>query len=188
MAKCYNCGCEIAEGDKTRLCDNCKRVMLPFIKLMDASTSSAVRRLIANERNLRNHGVTDDGMEYLLRVCELRDKKKNEERAAREAKRAAEAVREPEPEVRNYSEVELPIDEPLDLISKPYGSVLPAAELILIISGVGLVAWCVYTFVIENSISFTSLIGAVASISAAYVADVLRKTKKDLDEIKKRFI
>lgn len=59
MSKCYNCGCDIDPEDKTRLCDKCKRIILPFVKFMDASTSSAVRRLIQNERNLRNAGVTD---------------------------------------------------------------------------------------------------------------------------------
>ena len=61
MAKCYNCGTEIPADDKLRLCDRCKSVLLPFIKFTDASTSSAVRRLIANERNLRARGVTDNG-------------------------------------------------------------------------------------------------------------------------------
>lgn len=69
MSKCYNCGCDIDPEDKTRLCDKCKRIILPFVKFMDASTSSAVRRLIQNERNLRNAGVTDGGMEYLLKIC-----------------------------------------------------------------------------------------------------------------------
>ena len=57
MSKCYNCGCDIDPEDKTRLCDKCKRIILPFVKFMDASTSSAVRRLIQNERNLRNAGA-----------------------------------------------------------------------------------------------------------------------------------
>ena len=41
MPKCYNCGCDIPADDKTRLCDNCKKIILPFIKFMDASTSFA---------------------------------------------------------------------------------------------------------------------------------------------------
>ena len=79
MARCYNCGCDISEEDRTKLCDECKKILLPFVKFMDASTSSAVRRLISNETNLRNAGVTDSGMEYLLRICELHDKSKAEE-------------------------------------------------------------------------------------------------------------
>ena len=74
MAHCYNCGCDISEEDRTRLCDDCKKIILPFVKFMDASSSSAVRRLISNEENLRNAGVTDGGMEYLLRLCELHDR------------------------------------------------------------------------------------------------------------------
>ena len=91
MSKCYNCGCDIDPEDKTRLCDKCKKIILPFVKFMDASTSSAVRRLIQNERNLRNAGVTDGGMEYLLKICEIHDKKKLREKEEREAKKAAEA-------------------------------------------------------------------------------------------------
>ena len=78
MAHCYNCGTDMSDEDRTRLCDDCKKIILPFIKFMDASTSSAVRRLVSNEENLRNAGVTDGGMEYLLRICELHDKSKAE--------------------------------------------------------------------------------------------------------------
>ena len=79
MPKCYNCGAEITADDKLRLCDKCKSVLLPFIKFTDASTSSAVRRLITNERNLRARGVTDNGMDYLMRICEAHDREKAEE-------------------------------------------------------------------------------------------------------------
>ena len=89
MPKCYNCGCDIPSGDKTRLCDSCKKFMLPFIKFMDASTSSSTRRLLSNEKNLRNAGVTDKGMEYLLKICELHDRQKLREREEREAAKAA---------------------------------------------------------------------------------------------------
>ena len=30
MAKCYNCGVEIPDSDKTKLCDRCKKILLPF--------------------------------------------------------------------------------------------------------------------------------------------------------------
>ena len=78
--------------DKSRLCDNCKKIMLPFLKLVDASTSSAVRRLIQNEQNLRNMGITDSGMEYMLKFCELHDKKKLREREEKENKKAADEI------------------------------------------------------------------------------------------------
>ena len=77
MARCYNCGCDIPDDDKMRLCDECKGLLLPFIKMVNASSSSGVRRLVSNEDNLRTAGVTDGGMEYLLRLCELHDKSNN---------------------------------------------------------------------------------------------------------------
>ena len=99
MAHCANCGCEIPSEDRTRLCDSCKRILLPFVKFMDASTSAAVPRLIRNEKNLRNAGATDSGMEYVLRLCELHDRKRQAERDARETPPAPETppVREPAP-------------------------------------------------------------------------------------------
>ena len=75
MARCANCGREIPDEDKTRLCDECKRVILPFIKFMEGSDTPAVKRLLSNERNLRSAGVTDTGMDYLYRICTLHDKK-----------------------------------------------------------------------------------------------------------------
>ena len=75
MARCANCGREIPEEDKTRLCEDCKRIILPFIKFMDGSDTPAVKRLLSNEPNLRVAGVTDSGMDYLYRICELRDRK-----------------------------------------------------------------------------------------------------------------
>lgn len=75
MASCANCGREIPDEDKTRLCDDCKRVILPFIKFMEGSDTPAVKRLLSNERNLRSAGVTDSGMDYLYRICSLHDRK-----------------------------------------------------------------------------------------------------------------
>lgn len=75
MARCANCGREIPGDDKTRLCEDCKRVILPFIKFMDVSDTPAVKRLLSNEKNLRDAGVTDSGMDYLYRICELHDRK-----------------------------------------------------------------------------------------------------------------
>ena len=152
MSKCYNCGCDIDPEDKTRLCDKCKRIILPFVKFMDASTSSAVRRLIQNERNLRNAGVTDGGME-------------------------AEAATHEE---EGYSEVELPMDEPLDLIHKPYGSFLPAAEAVFILAGAALLAFTVYSCIAEKNFSIPSLCGAIASFAGAYLSDCARRMIHDL--------
>lgn len=188
MANCYNCGCDIDDGDKTRLCDNCKKIILPFVKFMDASTSSAVRRLVSNEQNLRNVGVTDGGMEYLLKICEIHDKKKLREREEREASKSAELAAEQEKnESKDYSEVELPMDAPLNLIRESYGTYLPAAEIILIIAGAALLVWSVYAVISKNSIDAPALAGGFASLAGAYGVDVLRKIKKDLSEIKKRF-
>lgn len=188
MAKCYNCGCEIDAEDKTRLCDKCKKIMLPFVKFMDASTSSAVRRLVSNEKNLRNAGVTDDGMEYLLRICEIHDKKKMREREEREAKKAAESAVHTEPtSERDYSEIELPMDEPLNLIREQYGTFLPAAEMVLIVAGAALLGRSVYNCIANKTFDVASLASAFASLAGAYGVDVLRKIKLDLDELKKRF-
>ncbi len=186
MSKCYNCGCDIDPEDKTRLCDKCKKIILPFVKFMDASTSSAVRRLIQNERNLRNAGVTDGGMEYLLKICEIHDKKKLREKEEREAKKAAEAESVTHEE-EGYSEVELPMDEPLDLIHKPYGSFLPAAEAVFILAGAALLVFTVYGSVANGNFSIPSLCGAIASFAGAYLSDCARRMIHDLDEIKKRF-
>ena len=176
MSKCYNCGCDIDPEDKTRLCDKCKRIILPFVKFMDASTSSAVRRLIQNERNLR----------YLLKICEIHDKKKLREKEEREAKKAVEAEAATHEE-EGYSEVELPMDEPLDLIHKPYGSFLPAAEAVFILAGAALLAFTVYSCIAEKNFSIPSLCGAIASFAGAYLSDCARRMIHDLDEIKKRF-
>lgn len=188
MAKCYNCGCEIDSEDKTRLCDKCKRIMLPFVKFMDASTSSAVRRLVSNEKNLKNAGVTDDGMEYLLRICEIHDKKKLREREEREAKKASDSVVQEETvEEKDYSEVELPMDAPLNLIKEQYGTFLPAAEIVLIAAGAALLIWSVYRCIADKTFDVSTLAASFASLAGAYGVDVLRKIKSDIDEIKKRF-
>lgn len=190
MAKCYNCGREIPDNDKTRLCDGCKKFMLPFVKLVDVSTSSAVRRLVANERNLRAVGVTDSGMDYLLRICTVHDKKKmaeKEERLAKETVRAEE--NKPSEEAKNSGlyDVELPMDEPLNLNREKYGSYLPAASIALLAAGVFLTSWAVYLCFAEKTVSVAPLAGGIASIAGAYVANVLRKTLSDLSEIKKMF-
>lgn len=190
VAKCCNCGIEIPDSDKTRLCDRCKKILLPFVKFMDASTSSAVRRLISNERNLRNAGVTDSGMDYLFKVCELHDQKKIQAQKEREAARqqtVQEVKQEEVPRQETYSETELPLDEPLDLIRKPYGAFLTAIEVVLVVAGIALIAWFVYALVSAKEVEIVSLVSAVVSFAAAYVADIARKLLADLSEIKKRF-
>ena len=91
MARCANCGREIPEEDKTRLCEDCKRIILPFIKFMDGSDTPAVKRLLSNEPNLRVAGVTDSGMDYLYRICELRDRKAEIARESKEKSSTAAA-------------------------------------------------------------------------------------------------
>lgn len=186
MSKCYNCGCEMESEDKSRLCDNCKKIMLPFLKLVDASTSSAVRRLIQNEQNLRNMGITDSGMEYMLKFCELHDKKKLREREEKENKKAADAAETIQNE-SNYSEMELPEDEPLNFVKKQYGTFLPAAEAVLAAAAAALLAVTVYKYAVDQNLDVTSLAGAIASCAGAYVSDCVRKTLHDFNEIKKKF-
>lgn len=190
MPRCYNCGCDIPANDKTRLCDKCKKIILPFIKFMDASTSSAVRRLVSNEKNLRNAGVTDGGMEYLLRICELHDRKKVREREEREAAKAA-AQRAAEPEITaddfadtGYTELELPMDEPLDLRREPYGRFLAVVQYALILIGA---AALVLEIVLAETISISVILCSVGLILAAYAVSVFRPLLHDLEEIKKRF-
>lgn len=158
---------------------------------MDASTSSAVRRLVSNERNLRNAGVTDSGMDYLLRICELHDKQKAQEKKAREeaqSAQTAEPVQEPvKQEEVGYTEEELPLDEPLHLRRKPYGGMLLLAEVILILAGFGLIGLGVYEYVTLAKLNLIALVAAVAAFFSAYVADVVRKMLSDLAEIKKHF-
>lgn len=189
MPRCYNCGCDIPSNDKTRLCDKCKKIILPFIKFMDASTSSAVRRLVSNEKNLRNAGVTDGGMEYLLRICELHDRQKIQEREAREAARAAEK-RATEPDnnskepLDTYTELELPMDEPLDLHRKPYGRFLPVVQYALLILGA---AAFILEIVLGETISIPVILCSVGLLVASYAVSVCRPLLHDLEELKKRF-
>lgn len=193
MAKCYNCGIEIPADDKTRLCDRCKGILLPFVKLTDASTSSAVRRLISNERNLRNAGVTDSGMEYLLRICELRDKKKMQEKAEREAARNAKAQTPPQPqpvpveEDDGYMEVELPMDEPLALHREPYGKLLGLCAFLLILCGAGLIAYFAVQWILHDALEIPCAIAAIACFAASGIVSPLKKLIHDMDEIKTRF-
>lgn len=199
MAYCYNCGAAIPGGDKMKLCERCKRILLPFIKFMDASTSSAVRRLVSNERNLRNAGVTDSGMEYLLRLCELHDQKRIREREEREAMRAAEQqivqpqqpVQEMPTEVHHVeeelSQIEIPEDEPLCYCEKPYGKGLSFMQVLLALVGVGLVAWFAVGLFVFEAYEVGSLIGAVGAFAGVYVTGVAKKLHHDLHELKKRF-
>lgn len=195
MAKCCNCGTEIPSDDKIRLCDRCKGILLPFVKLTDASTSSAVRRLIGNERNLRSAGVTDSGMEYLLRICELHDKKKMQERAEREAARAAKAQTPPSPPPaqsipdrdEGYMEIELPMDEPLELHREPYGKLLGLCSVLLILCGVVLTAYFAVQWILNGTAELPWIVAAIACFAASGICAPLRKVIHDLDEIKKRF-
>lgn len=214
MARCYNCGCDISEDDKTRLCDDCKKILLPFVKFMDASTSSAVRRLVSNEENLRNAGVTDSGMDYLLRICELHDKSKTEEISENNVVEDEKAelpdemntsgnIREifaetdditqnPHKTAENDSnaqctDIEVPLDKPLKLIRKEYGQYLPAAEIVLGIIAALLVVWFFVDMIAWSRIDFAAIAGALASGVAIYAADVLRKMIHDVEELKKHF-
>ena len=190
MPKCYNCGCDIPSDDKTRLCGDCKKFMLPFIKFMDASTSSSTRRLLSNEKNLRNAGVTDKGMEYLLKICELHDRQKLREREEREAAKAA-AARDAEPgklaeelfPQDNYAEIELPADEPLDLYREPYGGFLTAAMCALILLG----AAALILEIVIGDMSIPVLLCSVGLMTGGYALHVVKKLLHDLEEIKKRF-
>lgn len=197
MAYCYNCGVEIPGGDKMKLCERCKKILLPFIKFMDASTSSAVRRLVSNERNLRNAGVTDNGMEYLLRLCELHDQKRIREREERDAMRAAEqSVRAQEikeipqetvqPEEK-FAEIEIPEDEPLVYCEKPYGNHLGLMQVLLALVGIGLIVWFVVGIFVFKAYEIGSVIGAVGAFVGSYAVGVAKKLHHDLHELKKRF-
>ena len=199
MARCYNCGCDIPEDDKTRLCDECKKVLLPFVKFMDASTSSAVRRLVSNETNLRNAGVTDSGMEYLLRICELHDRKKAESEAVEEIPEEGNVEEElfgetaaPAEEVRpetpaQYTDIEIPLDKPLKLIRKTYGQYLAAAELVLGLIAVALIAWFLVDLIAWHKVDFTAVASAIASGVGVYIADCVRRMIYDVEEVKKHF-
>ena len=197
MAYCYNCGIEIPDGDKMKLCERCKKILLPFIKFMDASTSSAVRRLVSNERNLRNAGVTDSGMEYLLRLCELHDQKRIREREEREATRMAEAQMRQEhrsevpvseePALEKFAEAEIIPEEPLDYCKKPYGRGLTFAQVVLALCGIGLAAWFTLLLIVYDTLEFASVIGAIASIVGACLVGVIKKLYHDLHELKKKF-
>ncbi len=193
MAHCYNCGCEMDSGDKTRLCEKCKKIMLPFVKFTDASTSSAVRQLIFNEKNLRNMGLTDSGMDYLLRICEIRDKKRQEERQNREMERRAEEEKAAEMQAEkavleaapSYTEFELPMDEPLSFIPTPYGKYIAIAEIVTAVSAAVSAGYFIYSCITSN-ISLISLAAAVGLSASTYTADVAKKLTHDINEVKKR--
>ncbi len=180
-------------GDKTRLCEKCKKIMLPFVKFTDASTSSAVRQLIFNEKNLRKAGLTDSGMDYLLRICEIRDKKRLEERQNREMERRAEEEKAAEMQAEKavldaapaYTEFELPMDEPLDFIQKPYGKYIFIAEIAAAVSAVVSAGYFIYSCAAGN-VSFFSLAVTAGLSASAYTADVARKLTHDINEVKKR--
>ena len=197
MAYCYNCKTEISDDDKTKLCDKCKRIILPFIKFMDASTSSAVRRLVSNERHLRNAGVTDSGMEYLFKMCELHDKKKFKERDEKNAARAAAASLEAQAEkeradeearnYRDYSEVELPLDEPMHLNRASYGTHLATAQIVTLISAVALIVWFIIELAMYKTVNVAAVIASIPAFASAYAIGTVKKMLYDLSEIKKRF-
>ena len=193
MAKCYNCGTEIPADDKLRLCDRCKSVLLPFIKFTDASTSSAVRRLIANERNLRARGVTDNGMDYLMRICEAHDQAKIEEQARRDAERTPKAPPQPQPAPQpaarkeEYLEIDLPIEAPLDLHRESYGSAVGFVQILLILCGIAFLGWAVYQFVSAEIIAVPCIVAAVGSFAVSALCPPLKKLIHDMDELKKRF-
>ena len=200
MARCYNCGCDISEEDKTRLCDDCKKVLLPFVKFMDASTSSAVRRLISNEENLRNAGVTDNGMEYLLRICELHDRSKNEDPEEQNEEEeysdglieenvpaAGEQNSQSEEQQGQYSDIEVPLDKPLRLIRRTYGRNLAAAEIVLAIISFSLLVWFFVDLIAWSKVDFAAIAGCLASAVGVYVTESIRKMIYDVEQLKKHF-
>ena len=211
MAHCYNCGCDIADDDKTRLCDDCKTIILPFIKFMDASTSSAVRRLVSNEENLRNAGVTDSGMDYLLKICDIHDRKKIEEtETVNNDSQATDDLYDatfegPDgvatdadimsgntaqfdvPSNSHYSDVEIPLDKPINIIRKSYGQFLVAAEIVLGIVAAALLVWFFVDYLAWSKVDFAAIASAIASGVGVYVADTVRKMIYDIEEIKKHF-
>ena len=193
MPKCYNCGAEIAADDKLRLCDKCKSVLLPFIKFTDASTSSAVRRLITNERNLRARGVTDNGMDYLMRICEAHDREKAEEKQRREAEtapkqsRSAAAPQPAQPKKEEYLEIDLPMEPPLNFHRKPYGGLLSLLSVLLLLCGVSLLAWTVFRWISAETLSIPCIIAAVGAFAAAGICPPVKKLIHDMDELKKHF-
>ena len=189
MARCYNCGASIPDDDRTLLCDKCKRILLPFVKLTSTSTTSSVRRLLANEKNLRNAGVSDSGMEYLLRICELNDRNRAQEKERETAavtERREEPAPEPQAPVDFYQDVEIPADEPLRLITKPYGGFLPAAKIILIAAGALMAVWFIFRLISVSEVEAVAAAGAAVSFCCAYLADTAEKLRRDLAEIKKR--
>lgn len=194
MPRCCNCGCDITVTDRTGLCDSCKKIILPFIKFTDASTSSALRRLLSNEKNLRKMGVTDSGMEYLLRICELHDRRRSEERRRIEERREREAARETveaeakvtpsAQELREaYSELELPPDSPLDLHRRPYGRLFPIASVALI--PLGALSVILELTIGEKSIS--TILCSVGLMALGYALFDARHLFHDLEEIKRWF-
>ena len=195
MARCANCGCEIPNDDKTRLCDNCKRVILPFIKFMEASTTPAVKRLLSNERNLRNAGVTDHGMDYLYRICELHDKRRQSEADEKAARpnvpeerlpsdvRTESAPRVPAPVPAEEQRTDPAEAEGTDAEAALIGNALPAAKWILILAGLAEIAWFVARIVtrsaagesLAGSIDVTALSAALGSFAGAYAVHTLKK-------------
>lgn len=185
MPRCCNCGCDIPADDKIRLCDKCKKIILPFIKFVDASTSPALRRLVSNEKNLRNAGVTDGGMEYLLRICELHDRQKQKEREEREAAKrpVTPAPASSEDTTDVYSEVDLPIDKPLHLYRKPYGRLAPLIGIILMLLG----AVSLLYEIVWGGKSVSVILCSIGLILVGYVIFDCRHLLTDTAEIKKWF-
>ena len=199
MARCANCGCEIPNEEKTRLCDDCKRVILPFIKFMEASTTPAVKRLLSNEKNLRNAGVTDNGMDYLYRICELQDRRRQSEQEAKAMSRTAaaygKAVEEPDKSDRqdkpdkseksektakdtDAQEKKNSAEEPADDYDEEEqerermpGAGLTAAKWIMILSGTAALVWFAAKVVTRHLVgeSLTDSID-VAALAAAFAS------------------
>ncbi len=198
MARCANCGCEIPNEEKTRLCDDCKRVILPFIKFMEASTTPAVKRLLSNEKNLRNAGVTDNGMDYLYRICELQDRRRQSEQEAKAMSRTAAAYgkaseetdkadRPDKPDKSEKPEKSTDVqenknsgEEPADDYDedeeerereKAPGAGLTAAKWIMILSGTAALVWFAAKVVTRHLVgeSLTDSID-VAALTAAFTS------------------
>ena len=196
MVKCYNCGAEISDEDKTLLCDNCKKIILPFVKFTEASTSSSVRRLVSNEKNLRRMGVTDAGMDYLFSVCEKADQKKTQQRLEKnlaaserkhESRRQSQLADPPKTRKQILADMELPFEEPLRYCKRKYGRFITAAEVLLITAALALAGWFVYRAVATGEWDVPAAIGALGLAASAYIASVVRRLHHDLHELKNKF-
>ncbi len=82
--------------------------------------------------------------------------------------------------------MEIPADEPLKLIRKPYGGFLTAVMIILIAAGALMAVWFAFRFISASEVDAVAAAGAVVAFCCAYLANTMEKMHRDLAEIKKR--